>query len=306
MPDRDPSRAQPHAAVEQPFVATFTSVFTEHYGACLRIARRMVRDEGLAHDVVQDVFLSWWRAGGYHADRGAIGPWLSTLTHHKAVDALRSADRQRRSLMAAEHTHASAPEERLVDDVVWWELGRQSLMAALPTLPPKQQEVLALAYVVGLTQAEIADRLGIPLGTVKSRTHAGLLRLRAALSGAWTPAGRSGDAASAATDRTPGVGLAVRPGTDDERRRRGEVEACARALVEMAARQPDVEGDTAAMLTRAKLLLAQHGDAAAYDLIIALAHMSVPAVPAAGSSTVLPAPEHRAASRRAAGSRTDR
>ena len=270
---------------EQPLAgaAAFTSVFTEHYGACLRIARRLVQDEGLAHDVVQDVFLSWWRAGGggYRADRGGLAPWLSTLTHHKAVDALRSADRQRRLLVAAERG-AREPEERLVDDVVWWELGRQSLIAALPTLPPKQREVLSLAYVVGLTQAEIAERLGIPLGTVKSRTHAGMLRLRAAMSGTWTPAGQTAASSPDVTDSSKAVAGPVAPA---RRSVCEEVEHCARDLIAIAAGETDRAGGAAAMVSRAAVLVDEHGDGAAYELVVALARLSVPAASQARSTT---------------------
>ena len=292
MPSRAETPDQSHAADEQPLegVAAFTSVFAEHYGACLRTARRLVRDEGLAHDVVQEVFLSWWRAGGgsYRPDRGELAPWLSTLTHHKAVDLLRSADRQRRVLVAAEATRNSESEERLVEDVVWWELGRQNLMAALPTLPFKQQEVLGLAYGVGLTQVQIAERLGIPLGTVKSRTHAGMLRLRAALSSTWTPAGQHAAPPPEVADRPtlepPLRALAVaRSSAPAEGSVHEDVEGCATDLLRLAAEQADEASGAVAMIRRAAALLDTHGDGAAYALIVTLARRSVAAGAAATS-----------------------
>ena len=302
MPSSHESPDTPHVSDEEALgsVAAFTSVFAEHYGACLRIARRLVRDDGLAHDVVQDVFLSWWRAGGggYRPDRGGLAPWLSTLTHHKAVDALRSADRQRRILVAVESVRE--PEQRLVDDVVWWELGRRSLMAALPTLPPKQQEVLHLAHVLGLTQAEIAERLGIPIGTVKSRTHAGMLRLRAALSSTWTPAGGTAEAPLPGAAGLPARVRSLedaRPPMPAERVR-DDVEACAGDLAGIAAAQADEASGAAAMIGRAAALVDTHGTAAAYELVVALARRcatAVSATPASSSSTASDAAVARSA-----------
>ncbi len=104
--------------------AAFTAIFRDHHDACLRLARRVVQDEGLAHDVVQDVFLTWWRTdgGNYDAERGELAAWLATLTHHEAVDALRAAERQRRLLRRSGSDVAGldAPP----DEVVWWETAR--------------------------------------------------------------------------------------------------------------------------------------------------------------------------------------
>lgn len=278
MPPQDEASTDRGACVDQPVAgaAAFTAIFHEHYNACLRIARRLVRDEGLAHDVVQDVFLSWWRTGGggYRPERGELAPWLSTLTHHKAVDALRSADRQRRILAAAESTFPCRPEEPLVDDVVWWELGKQSLVEALPTLPAKQREVLGLAYIAGLTQAEIAERLGIPLGTVKSRTHAGMLRLRAALSASWTPSGPMAEQppdAAGGPSLVPDGSSSASPAPPADPTLREDVEACVTALTRIAAEEAEEAPRAAAVISRAAALIDRHGETATYDLIVALA-----------------------------------
>ena len=275
-PDKTPDTSRPDERAPGREVA-FTSIFAEHYEACLRIARRLVGDDGLAHDVVQDVFLSWWQAdgGGYRPDRGELAPWLSTLTHHKAVDALRSASRHQRIRVAVEFMRE--PEQRLVDDVVWWEMGRQSLLAALHTLPPKQREVLSLAYVLGLTQTEIAERLGIPVGTVKSRTHTGILRLRAALHSTWTPAGAT---APAPLRELADLPVPVRSLRDARPERPAErmpedVEACAADLLEIAAGQADQASGVAAMIGRAAALVDKHGKGAVYELVVLLARRSV-------------------------------
>jgi RNA polymerase sigma-70 factor (ECF subfamily) len=261
-----------------PTSVTFTEVFLEHHATCLRLARRLVRDEVLAQDVVQEVFLAWWRTGGgaYRADRGALAAWLSTITHHKAVDAVRSSERHARLRSAAEAAGHTTPEERLVEDVVWWELGKERLREALPTLPLKQREVLSLVYLAGMTQAEVADRLGIPLGTVKSRTHAGLLRLKAAVSGSWTPSGpdageEDGRPRACAEVRSvpsaPWARAAATGGHDD-------VERCAAALVRAASTGADDGAAAAAMQSLSCALVEQHGADSLHALAVVLARLA--------------------------------
>lgn len=171
--------------------ARFTSLYRQHHRPCLVLARRLIGDEQLAHEVVQEVFLALWRTGGagYHPHRGEFSTWLMSVTHHKAIDAIRASERRRRQQAVAEAEHLPAAPEHPTDDTVWLELGKQQLVAALRSLTPRQREVLCLAYLAGLTQTEIANRTGIPLGTVKTRTRAGLLRLRADIARTWTPTG---------------------------------------------------------------------------------------------------------------------
>ena len=261
--------------------AAFTSAFEEHYPTCLRLARRLVLDDGLAHEVVQEVFLSWWRSAGgeYRAERGELAAWLSTLTHHKAVDAVRTSERHRRLVDAAGSALPHQLEQRPVEEVVWWELGTQSLVAALPALSAAQREVLGLAYVEGLTQAETADRLGIPLGTVKSRTHAGMLRLRAAVGGTWTPTGptsrprANGDAGLDRQDRsTAGAQLPVAVGAASGTLR-DDVERCADELAQLAADETDGRPHTATLVSHAAALVDRHGEAGLYGLVVALARL---------------------------------
>ena len=267
--------------------AAFTAGFQEHYAACLRLARRVVRDEGLAHEVVQEVFLAWWRAdgGAYRADRGELAAWLSTLTHHKAVDAVRTSERHRRLLAAAMSQVRCQPEQRLVDEVVWWEAGRQSLLAALPALTPAHREVLDLAYVTGLTQVQIAERLGIPLGTVKSRTHAGMLRLRAAIGGTWTPTGPT--APPEGTSTSPSLISQLSPARGE---RSGtetvpdDLAVCAAAMVRIASEQGEDGRASAAMVRQASVVVDQHGEAGMYGLMVALARLAAAAGASSSSS----------------------
>ena len=142
------------------------------YGLALRI----VRDEALAQDAVQDAFLTVWRsADRFLAERAKASTWILTLVHRRAVDLVRREDRRRGEPLD------SAPEPAVGDSLEdEAELGfqRKLVRAALLRLPPEQREALELGYYGGLTQSELAERLGQPLGTIKSRMFTGLARLR--------------------------------------------------------------------------------------------------------------------------------
>jgi RNA polymerase sigma-70 factor, ECF subfamily len=141
------------------------------YGLALRI----VRDHALAEDVVQEAFLSVWRsAGQFVAQRGRARTWLLTLVHRRAVDLVRREQLRRAEPLAA----APDASQEAADEQVWLGLQRAHVQEALNKLPDHQREAIELAYYGGFTQTELADRLGEPLGTIKSRMFAGLARLR--------------------------------------------------------------------------------------------------------------------------------
>jgi RNA polymerase sigma-70 factor (ECF subfamily) len=146
------------------------------YGLALRITR----DPALAQDAVQEAFVGVWRnAAKYAADRSSVRTWILSIAHHRAIDAIR---RRRPTTELPEietgHPALTAPD-------VWREvaqtLDRDIVDAALAGLPDAQREAIQLAYFEGLTQVEIADRTGAPLGTVKSRVRLGLLQMRRVL-----------------------------------------------------------------------------------------------------------------------------
>jgi RNA polymerase sigma-70 factor, ECF subfamily len=140
------------------------------------LALRVVRDPALAQDAVQDAFLAAWRtAASFDRRRGKAQTWVLTLVHRRAVDLVRREDRRRAEQLADD---APAAASAGIDEEAALREQRRTVQAALARLPPDQREALELAYYGGLTQAELADRLGIPLGTVKSRVFAGLARLR--------------------------------------------------------------------------------------------------------------------------------
>jgi RNA polymerase sigma factor (sigma-70 family) len=139
------------------------------------LAFRILRDDALAQDAVQEAFLGIWRAAErFMAERAKPSTWLLTLVHRRAVDLVRREERRRTEplQLEAEPVGAEAADEaELVSR-------RQTIREALRQLPPEQREAIELAYYGGYTQSELADRLGQPLGTIKSRMFTGLARLR--------------------------------------------------------------------------------------------------------------------------------
>ncbi|SNS48671.1 RNA polymerase sigma-70 factor, ECF subfamily [Geodermatophilus pulveris] len=145
------------------------------------LARRVLGDDVLAEDVVQDVFLSVWRdPGAFDAARGSFSSWLMAMVHHKAVDAVRREESQRRRQGRAEDelTLAEPTATRDVEDEAWSRVVSEQVRGALGSLPAAQREALTLAYYGGYTQREVAALTSTPLGTVKTRMLAGMRRLR--------------------------------------------------------------------------------------------------------------------------------
>jgi RNA polymerase sigma factor (sigma-70 family) len=141
------------------------------YGLALRI----VRDAALAEDAVQEGFLTVWRnAARFVAERAKARTWILTLVHRRAVDLVRREQFRRTEPLQ------DVPETggRTAQDEAWLRLERARVQEALKRLSDQQREAIELAYYGGFTQSELADRLGEPLGTVKSRMFAGLSRLR--------------------------------------------------------------------------------------------------------------------------------
>lgn len=146
------------------------------------IAYRITNDATLAEDVVQEAFLGAWRnAARYIEGRGSVKTWLLSIVHHRAIDAVR---RRRATVELPERDEAPPQALRLPD--VWAEvsatLDADEVRAALGALTDVQREAIELGYFGGLTQVEIAEKTGAPLGTVKSRMRLGLLAMRKVLS----------------------------------------------------------------------------------------------------------------------------
>ena len=148
----------------------------DRYGAvAYGLAHRVVRDAALAEDVVQEAFLGVWRsAGRFVPERGKASTWIMTFVHRRAVDVVRREERRRGEPI----DHAEQPATGSTDEVAWLRFERERVQGALAQLPDQQREAIELAYYGGFTQAQLAERLGQPLGTIKSRVFNGLGRLR--------------------------------------------------------------------------------------------------------------------------------
>ena len=173
-------------------------LYDRHVNAVFAAAMRASRDRSIAEEVVQETFLALWnRAELFDPSRGALSAWLATIARNRAVDHLRAAGRHDRAaafssfggtgaddhslaewltesgeLIAAAGPEAS-PEVVLADKET-----RASIQVALASLASAERRVIVLAYQEGLSQSEIADRLGWPIGTVKTRTRRALRHLR--------------------------------------------------------------------------------------------------------------------------------
>ena len=154
------------------------------------VARRILRDDKLAEDAVQEGFLAVWRsADRFRPERAKASTWLLTLVHRRAVDLVRREDRRRAESLPEADTPGTAAS---TEEDAWLRFERERVQEALRRLPDQQREALELAYYGGFSQSELAERLGQPLGTIKSRMFAGLAQLRELLAEpnggtAWKP-----------------------------------------------------------------------------------------------------------------------
>lgn len=160
------------------------ALYDRYGGLAFALAYRILGDRGAAEDVVQDAFLSVWRrAGSFQTGRGSVRTWLFSIVHHRAIDRLRgTAGRARQDAPLDEVDRVVSAEDPWRE--VSTTLQREILKRGLATLPDAQRETIELAYFGGYTQNEIAQRMAVPLGTVKGRMRIGLQKLRGVLMGA--------------------------------------------------------------------------------------------------------------------------
>jgi RNA polymerase sigma factor (sigma-70 family) len=158
----------------------------DRYGrAAYSLARRILTEETLAQDVVQEVFLSLWRdARRFDAGRGTVATYLLSMTHHRAVDVVRREENLRRWRTSDEGLELAPDPKARVEDEVEASERRAEVRAALKDLSDPQRQALLLAYFGGYTQREVAALVGAPLGTVKTRMAAGMRKMKEALSDA--------------------------------------------------------------------------------------------------------------------------
>lgn len=156
----------------------FESLYDALSGAVYGLVLRVLRDPAQSEEVTQEIFVEVWRtAPRFDASRGTARTWVLTLAHRRAIDRVRSSQRARdRELAEAQGAPTTPPEQP--DDVVTARFERAEVVDALDSLGGRHREVVELAFFGGLTHTQIAERLDLPLGTVKTRIRDGLHRLR--------------------------------------------------------------------------------------------------------------------------------
>ena len=156
----------------------FAALYDRHSRATFSLAYRMMGDRQAAEDLAQDAFLKVWRnASGYRAERGSVRTWILSIVHNRGIDQLRSHASRRRT---QDKVEAYAPTSEPSGDFAetWHNFQRNLLHTALEGIPYEQRNVLLLKHFSDLTHAEIAERLCLPVGTVKGRMRLGLEKLR--------------------------------------------------------------------------------------------------------------------------------
>jgi RNA polymerase sigma-70 factor (ECF subfamily) len=159
--------------------SALAELYDRYSGAAYGLALRVLRDPTLAEDAVQDAFLAVWNnAGSFTPERARTSTWIMMLVHRRAVDIVRHEEPRTADPLPEDYEGDATPSTA---DAVWLRFERDRVQQALRSLPERQRETIELAYYHGFTQSELAERLGRPLGTIKSQMFAALTTLRETL-----------------------------------------------------------------------------------------------------------------------------
>lgn len=164
-------------AIAQQDQSAMAELFDRYSRLVYSISLRVLKEPSLAEDVMQEVLMQVWRSpGGFIAQRGSLGAWLAVVARNRSIDVLRRRAHQEplEGLTVAEQPRSMM---RSVED----ELLMNQVRSVVMQLPEDQQSSLQMAYFDGMSHSEIAERTGIPLGTVKTRIRAGLSAVRKVL-----------------------------------------------------------------------------------------------------------------------------
>jgi RNA polymerase sigma-70 factor (ECF subfamily) len=164
--------------VEQDQTA-LSELYQRYHRLVYSLALRVLQNSTLAEEVTQDTFLKVWnQPQSWDAERGKLVSWLLTITRYTAIDKLRRENRVAPAAVFSLDDMMIDIGKRAEIDEPDWNDG-QLLRSLMQNLPPEQQQVIELAFFQGMTHTELADKLGLPLGTVKTRLRTGLQRLKA-------------------------------------------------------------------------------------------------------------------------------
>jgi RNA polymerase sigma-70 factor, ECF subfamily len=167
------------AEAPSPELSQLEKLYDAHHRQAMGLAYRMLGDVGDAEEVVQEVFLSAWRAGHtYDASRGSMQTWILSMVRNRSIDVLRA--RRRRPVQPLAEG-VDVPDSSDVPTLAVSNVDAETAREALNALPPEQKQAIELAYFGGLSHTEIATQLAAPIGTIKGRIRLGLDRLRVAM-----------------------------------------------------------------------------------------------------------------------------
>lgn len=154
----------------------------QYSGPLYSLAVQVTGSDRFAQDIVQEVFVAVWKdAARFDRTKGAVSSWLFSMARHKSIDAIRREALVRKRTADVDMELEAAPDD--VHHEVWLGIRRDRVRDAMTELSDVQRGAVELAFFAGLTHVEVAERLGVPLGTAKTRIRAGLLRLRDILGG---------------------------------------------------------------------------------------------------------------------------
>ena len=164
------------AAIRSGDEAAMAALYDRYSSIVYAVALRVLQDTGAAEDVLQDIFMQLWRKpAAFDASRGNMAAWLAVISRNRAIDALR----RRRPENDIDNVVVSVEPDLASDADRSRAIGK--VRDVLQTMAPQQRSALEMAYFEGLTHAEIAEKTGEPLGTIKTRIRTGLLSLRKVL-----------------------------------------------------------------------------------------------------------------------------
>lgn len=164
--------------------SAMTALFDRYGGPQFAFAHRILADPAEAEEAVLEAFMQAWSdASRFDASRGSVGAWLTMMVRSRALDRVRARTRRERATASSVNGSSAGPPGMGTrpadpDRALQEEEHRRQVIAALVSLPAEQREAIELAFYEGLSQSEIAARLALPLGTVKTRVRSGMLKLR--------------------------------------------------------------------------------------------------------------------------------
>jgi RNA polymerase sigma-70 factor, ECF subfamily len=180
--DQDHEWAQLIALTAQGDQAALTTFYDRTSPQVFGFILRILNNREAAEEVTLDVYTQVWRqAHTYDATRGAPGAWLMTVARTRAIDRLRARATEYGRLESLDAVELFASGDDTPEQEVEGQQRRRYVQQALTVLTAEQRQAVALAYFYGLSQSEIAEKLQLPLGTVKTRMRSGLIKLREAL-----------------------------------------------------------------------------------------------------------------------------